>query len=55
MGTDEFKDIMAPYNEQIAKIAEEKNHKEYLKKVQEGAKLNYDIAKEQALLEAGKE
>ena len=43
MGTEEFNEKMAPYNEQIAKIAEEKNHKEYLKKVNEGAKLNYDI------------
>ena len=51
MGTKEFHEIMAPYNEQIAKIAEEKSHKEYLKKVQEGAKLNYDIAREQSYLE----
>ena len=50
MGTDEFKEIMAPYNEQIAKIAEEKSHKEYLRKVQEGAKLNYDIRKEEEAL-----
>lgn len=46
MGTDEFKKIMKPYNEKIAAIAEEKNHKEYLRKVQEGAKLNIDIEKE---------
>ena len=32
MGTEEFKKIMSPYNEQIAKIAAEKSHKEYLKK-----------------------
>lgn len=51
MGTEEFNKIMSPYNEQVAKIAAEKNHKEYLKKVQEGAKLNYDIAKEQKALE----
>ena len=50
MGTEEFNNIMAPYNEQVAKIAAEKNHKEYLKKVQEGAKLNYDIEKEKALI-----
>ena len=46
MGTEEFKTIMSPYNEKIAKIAAEKNHKEYEKKVAEGAKLNYDIARE---------
>ena len=50
MGTDQFKQIMAPYNEKIAKIAAEKSDKEYRKKVEEGAKLNYDIAKEQARL-----
>lgn len=50
MGTEEFKEIMSPYNEQIAKISEEKSHKEYLKKVQEGAKLNYDIRKEEEAL-----
>ena len=50
MGTDEFKEIMAPYNEKIAKIAAEKDHKEYLKKVKDGAQLNYDIAREQAKL-----
>lgn len=51
MGTKEFNDIMTPYNEQIAKISMEKSHKEYLKKVAEGAQLNYDIAKAQAQLE----
>lgn len=50
MGTDEFKNIMSPYNEKVAKIAAEKNHAEYEKKVKEGAKLNYDIAREQAML-----
>lgn len=50
MGTEEFKDIMAPYNEKIAKIAQEKSDKEYRQKVKENAKLNYDIAKEQATL-----
>lgn len=53
MGTKDFNDIMAPYNEKIAKIAAEKSHKEYIAKVKEGAKLNYDIAKEQAILEGG--
>lgn len=54
MGTKEFNELMAPYNEKVAKIAAEKNHKEYMQKVKEGAKLNYDIAKEQAALEGGK-
>lgn len=54
MGTNEFKDIMAPYNEKIAKIAAEKNAKDYEKKVAEGAKLNYDIAKAQKNLEGVK-
>lgn len=53
MGTDEFKKIMAPYNEKIAKIAMEKSDKEYRKKVEEGAKLNYDIAREEAKLKGG--
>lgn len=51
MGTNEFKEIMSPYNEKIAAIAAEKSHKEYEKKVAEGAKLNYDIAKAQKALE----
>lgn len=51
MGTNEFIEKMAPYNNKIAKIAEEKNAKEYEKKVKEGAKLNYDIAREQAKME----
>lgn len=53
MGTDEFKEIMSPYNEKIAKIAAEKSHKEYEKKVKEGAQLNYDIARAQKSLEGG--
>lgn len=48
MGTEEFKKIMSPFNDQVAAIAAEKNHKEYLKKVEEGAKLNIDIEKEMA-------
>lgn len=55
MGTKEFNDIMSPYNEKVAKIAAEKNHKEYEKKVKEGAQLNYDIAKAQKALEGGTE
>lgn len=50
MGTKEFIEKMKPYNEKIEKISMEKNAKEYEKKVKEGAKLNYDIAKEQARL-----
>lgn len=53
MGTKEFNELMSPYNEKVAKIAAEKNHKEYIQKVKEGAKLNYDIAKEQKALEGG--
>lgn len=49
MGTDEFKDIMAPFNDKIAAIAKEKSDKEYRKKVQEGAKLNIDIEREMAV------
>ena len=51
MGSKEYNEIMGKYNEQVAKIAEEKNFKEYQKKVKEGAKLNYDIAREQKALE----
>lgn len=54
MGTNEFNEIMAPYNEKIAAIAKEKNYAEYQKKVKENAKLNIDIAKEQAAMEGGK-
>lgn len=50
MGTKEFNDIMSPFNENIAKISEEKSHKEYLKKVKEGAQLNYDIKKAEEAL-----
>lgn len=53
MGTNEFNEIMSPYNDKVAKIAEEKNHKEYEKKVREGAQLNYDIARAQKALEGG--
>lgn len=47
MGTQEFQEIMKPYNEKIAKIAEEKNAADYNRKVKEGAKLNYDIKREE--------
>lgn len=50
MGTKEFMEKMKPFNEKIEKIAMEKNAKEYERKVKEGAKLNYDIAMEQARL-----
>ena len=48
MGTDLFKEKMAPYNDKIAAIAKEKSDKEYRKKVSEGAKLNIDIEREMA-------
>lgn len=51
MGTKEFNEIMSPLNEKFAKIAAEKSHKEYERKVKEGAQLNYDIAKAQKALE----
>ena len=53
MGTNEFNEIMAPYNEKIAAISKENSYKEYLKKVKEGAQLNIDIAREQAKIEGG--
>lgn len=46
MGTKEFLEKMAPYNEKLLAISKEKNDKEYRKKVQEGAKLNLDIERE---------
>lgn len=48
MGTNEFIEKMAPYNEKILAISKEKNAKEYEKKVKEGAKLNLDIEREMA-------
>lgn len=48
MGTKEFMEKMAPYNEKIAAISKEKSMKEYEKKVAEGAKLNIDIEREVA-------
>lgn len=50
MGTQEYQEIMKPYNEKVAKIAEEKNAAEYNRKVAEGAKLNYDIKREEESL-----
>lgn len=55
MGTKEYLEIMAPYNEKLAAIAEENSHKEYLKKVKEGAKLKIDIEKEMAAMKGGSE
>ena len=52
MGTNEFLEKMAPYNEKIMKISKEKNDKEYRAKVAEGAKLNYDIEKEMNSIKA---
>lgn len=51
MGSKEFLEKMTPYVEKFEKISMEKNAKEYEKKVKEGAKLNYDIAKEQKRME----
>lgn len=48
MGTETFKEKMAPYNDKIAAISKEKSDKDYRKKVQEGAKLNIDIEREMA-------
>ena len=48
MGTKEYLEKMAPYNEKIAAIEKEKSDKEYRRKVQEGAKLNIDIEREMA-------
>lgn len=53
MGTKKFIEKIEPYNTKMAKIAAEKNAAEYEKKVKEGAKLNYDIAREQKALEGG--
>lgn len=50
MGTDEFKKIMAPYNEKIMAISKEKNDKEYRQKIKDGAQLNIDIERETARL-----
>lgn len=51
MGTNEFLEKMAPYNEKILAISKEKNDKEYRKKVAEGAKLNLDIEREKAKMQ----
>lgn len=48
MGTPEFLEKMAPYNEKMLAISKEKSMKEYEKKVKEGAKLNIDIEREMA-------
>lgn len=53
MGTKEFLEKMAPYNEKILAISKEKSAKEYEKKVAEGAKLNLDIERETARLKGG--
>lgn len=48
MGTKEFMEKMAPYNEKLLAISKEKSMKDYEKKVKEGAKLNIDIEREVA-------
>lgn len=55
MGTQEFMDKMAPYNEKILAISKEKSMKEYEKKVKEGAQLNIDIEREMATMKGGAE
>ena len=54
MGTNEFKEIMAPYNEKILAISKEKSDKEYRQKVKDGAKLNLDIEREMAAQKGAK-
>ena len=53
MGTPEFLEKMAPYNDKIKAISKEKSDKEYRKKVQEGAKLQLDIEREKAAIAGG--
>lgn len=48
MGTTEFLEKMAPYNEKILAISKEKSDKEYRDKVKKGAQLNLDIERETA-------
>lgn len=55
MGTKEFIEKLAPYNEKILAISKEKNDKEYRKKIKEGAKLNLDIEREMEAMKGGKE
>lgn len=55
MGTEEFFEKMAPYNEKIEAISKEKSMKEYEKKVKEGAQLNIDIEREMAAMKGVKE
>lgn len=50
MGTKEFIEKLAPYNDKILAISKEKNDKEYRKKVKDGAKLNLDIEREMAAM-----
>lgn len=53
MGTPEFLEKMAPYNDKIKAISKEKSDKEYRKKVQEGAKLQLDIEREKVSMTGG--
>lgn len=50
MGTKEFIEKLAPYNDKILAISKEKSDKEYRKKVKEGAKLNIDIENEMKIM-----
>lgn len=45
MGTEEFNNIMAPYNKKVADIAAAGSANEYNKKVAEAAKFNKDVQK----------
>lgn len=45
MGTEEFNNIMTPYNKKVADIAAAGSAKEYNKKVSEAAKFNKDVQK----------
>lgn len=53
MGTKEFIEKLAPYNDKILAISKEKNDKEYRKKVKEGAQLNIDIEREMQAMKGG--
>lgn len=55
MGTKEFIEKLAPYNEKILAISKEKSDKEYRKKVEEGAKLNLDIEREMSAMKGESE
>lgn len=53
MGTKEFFEKMAPFNEKVAAIEKEKSAKEYERKIKEGAQLNIDIERQMAAIKGG--